>query len=80
MERMLDEPGIAMIDKAIGELPNNAGDLFDLAEQQSAAVGADSPAIKTGGDFSSIEAWKFEGRWCTLCHRRSFLFVARKVW
>lgn len=29
--------GIAMIDKAIAEVPNNAGDLFDLAKQRSAA-------------------------------------------
>jgi len=77
---MLDEPGIAMIDKAIRELPNNAGDLFDSSKQQSAAVGADGSAIKAGGHFSSIEAWKFEGRSFTLCHCRSFLFVALKVW
>ena len=60
MERMLDEPGIAMIDEAAGELTDDPGDLFDLSEQQSAAVGAEGPGVKAGGDFSSRHAWKFQ--------------------
>src|SRR5262245_35248805 len=51
-----------MIGEAGGELMEDAGDLFDLAEQEGPAVGADVAAIEGGHDLARTDGGKEEPR------------------
>jgi hypothetical protein len=60
LEGVLDEPGIAMVGEAAGELADDAGDLFGLLEQQGAAIGGDGTAVEVGEDLTGAEHGKVE--------------------
>lgn len=55
---MFDLLRIAMIGKATAELLEEAEPLFDLPQQQAAAIGSDPPAVEAGRDFTAAQGLK----------------------
>ena len=69
---------IAMIVEALREPSDQPRPLFDLAQQHSARVGRDRPAIEFSDDFPPTEGLQLEQLILTLCFHRTASVLAVK--
>jgi hypothetical protein len=60
LKGVFDELGIAMVGETTGKLADDAGEFFDLPQQQGAAVGGDAATVKVGAHLTRAEAGKVE--------------------
>jgi hypothetical protein len=67
-----------VVGEAGGELADDAGEPFGLAEQQGAAVGGDIAAVEVGEDLAGPEQGKVEADLVTLCGHRAALVRCRR--
>ncbi len=66
---------VPVIGEAGGQLPQDAGLVRNLPQQQRAGVGCDLAAVETGHHVTSIQGVKIEAFLGTLCRHRSRLLV-----
>jgi len=59
---VLDTPGLMVITEAGGESLEIPSAIFDLRQQQRAAVGADLPAVETSDDLAAAGGLRIETR------------------
>lgn len=78
-EGVLDEVGVAVVAEAAGERLDEVELGFDLAEEQSAAVGGDRPAVEAGHPFAGSEVVEKEFGCGTLCPSVMASWVGMKV-
>ena len=76
---VFDLRGLTMVAEAGGELPHDARALFELAQQQGAAVGGDRAAIETGHHLAAAMAGKAEAGLGTLCHGEGRFLVGSNI-
>jgi len=76
---VFDVLGIAMIDELLSKAFNDACLDLDLAEQQSATIGTDRPAVEPAHDGTLAQGVKFQLLGATLCHPRAVLFWLHKL-
>src|ERR1700723_2684917 len=65
---VLDEFGLAVVDKAISKTSDNPGSLFQLPQEQRPGVGTDPPTIESSHNLAPRQRMKLHTRWFTLCH------------
>ena len=74
LHAVLDEPLIAVIQKAGGKLAQKIRRNGDFTKEQSASIGANHPAVETGDYLPRSQVLKAEQVRATVClHRLAFL-------
>ena len=76
LHRVLDPLLGSMIHKASRKRSNDPGAVLDLAQQQTAPLGADVPAVKLPDHWPSSQGVKSEAGLCTLCLQKAASFPA----
>jgi len=76
---VLDDVGVAVVDKLQGQALDNTRPRLDFPQQQSAAVRTDVAPIELAHHRAAAQGVKFQRLGVTLCHRKAALLFAHKM-